>query len=351
MQHPAWLDVKTMWSKEILGFFCNRQLVAAVLALYRQPSRYVSMSLMYVPGGIITKDFLNTGIYISTLQNYARSRTVTSLYYSDFNIIKTWRNKTVHDVIYKSTDTNQNIKCIDDITDCTQERDGSVMENLLKGAHFKPHLIGEFDGYNARYVVVVDISKKEDELYKGFSSRWKRSIKRAQKSGLTVTRVDDSHINTMYSLYKKTSERNNFIPRQPEYFKHLLDIIKSFDDIDYRLYITYFQNQPISTALILNTVNYACYLYGGSDETVCNIRGAHLMHYRIMQDLMADGLKIYDLKGIPNKINGSSADGLIHFKLGSGGDVVKYVGEWQYGVNYLKHKAFSTVLKLRSLLH
>lgn len=351
VQHPAWLEVKKTWSKEILGFFYDRKLIAGLLALYRRPSRYVDMSLMYVPGGIITNDMINFGVYLSCLKKYASQNHITSLYYSDFNTVKKWSNETVHSHLYGSKDQDRADK-IDSIENCEILEKGAVIENLLKSLRFKPNLIGDFEGYNARYVVTIDLKQGIDSIYSNFSTRWKRSIKKAQKNDVSVVRVDKKELPNFYSLYRKTAVRGKFIPRQSSYFNDLVDYISIGDGIDYRLYITYFKNQPISSALILDTDNYSCYLYGGSDENTCgNIRGSHLMHYTIMQDSISEQKNIYDLKGIPNKLHNSAVEGLTHFKIGSGGEVLKYVGEWQNGISFIKHKLFSTALKVRSMLH
>ena len=51
---------------------------------------------------------------------------------------------------------------------------------------------------------------------------------------------------------------------------------------------------------------------------------------------------VYDLRGITDTLDTNDPlFGLIQFKVGTGGEAVEYVGEWDYPLNRLLHTAFT----------
>jgi lipid II:glycine glycyltransferase (peptidoglycan interpeptide bridge formation enzyme) len=65
-------------------------------------------------------------------------------------------------------------------------------------------------------------------------------------------------------------------------------------------------------------------------------------------DALEAGATVYDLRGITE---GLAADdphlGLIQFKVGTGGEAVEYLGEWDLPLNAVLYKAFDFYLRRR----
>jgi vancomycin resistance protein VanK len=57
---------------------------------------------------------------------------------------------------------------------------------------------------------------------------------------------------------------------------------------------------------------------------------------------------VYDLRGITDTLDATDDHvGLIQFKVGTGGEAVEYVGEWDLPVTPLIYKAFSLYMARR----
>jgi lipid II:glycine glycyltransferase (peptidoglycan interpeptide bridge formation enzyme) len=68
----------------------------------------------------------------------------------------------------------------------------------------------------------------------------------------------------------------------------------------------------------------------------------------MLSDAHAAGATVYDLRGITDTLDPNDhLFGLIQFKLGTGGQAVEYLGEWDYPLNPLLHKAFQLYLARR----
>ena len=68
----------------------------------------------------------------------------------------------------------------------------------------------------------------------------------------------------------------------------------------------------------------------------------------MIQDSLEAGASVYDLRGITEGIAADDPEiGLIQFKVGTGGEAVAYLGEWDYPINKALYAAFMLYLKRR----
>jgi lipid II:glycine glycyltransferase (peptidoglycan interpeptide bridge formation enzyme) len=68
----------------------------------------------------------------------------------------------------------------------------------------------------------------------------------------------------------------------------------------------------------------------------------------MIADAHAAGAQVYDLRGITDTLDSDDPlFGLIQFKVGTGGEAVEYVGEWDYPLNRVLHTAFTYYLRRR----
>ena len=68
-------------------------------------------------------------------------------------------------------------------------------------------------------------------------------------------------------------------------------------------------------------------------------------------DAIAEGAEVYDLRGITDTLDADDPHvGLIQFKVGTGGEAVETVGEWDLPLNRLLYKGFELYMNRRSLI-
>jgi lipid II:glycine glycyltransferase (peptidoglycan interpeptide bridge formation enzyme) len=69
----------------------------------------------------------------------------------------------------------------------------------------------------------------------------------------------------------------------------------------------------------------------------------------MMQDALAAGATVYDMRGITDTVDADDAHaGLLQFKVGTGGQAVEYLGEWDLVLNRTLYTAFVLWMKRRS---
>jgi lipid II:glycine glycyltransferase (peptidoglycan interpeptide bridge formation enzyme) len=68
----------------------------------------------------------------------------------------------------------------------------------------------------------------------------------------------------------------------------------------------------------------------------------------MIRDSIAAGARVHDLRGITNTLAATDPlIGLIRYKVGTGGEAVRLVGEWDLPLNRLLYKAFQLYLRRR----
>lgn len=68
----------------------------------------------------------------------------------------------------------------------------------------------------------------------------------------------------------------------------------------------------------------------------------------MIRDSLAAGATVHDLRGITDTLAAEDPHiGLIRYKVGTGGEAVRLVGEWDLPLNRLLYQAFQLYLKRR----
>ena len=90
------------------------------------------------------------------------------------------------------------------------------------------------------------------------------------------------------------------------------------------------------------------YSYGASANTSARSGRSNAMQWRMLRDAYALGATVYDLRGITDSLDETDhLFGLIQFKVGTGGEAAEYLGEWDFPLNKLLHKALDIYMSRR----
>ena len=115
-----------------------------------------------------------------------------------------------------------------------------------------------------------------------------------------------------------------------------------------RLYLAYHERDLVAATTWVRVGGHAWYSYGASSNAKREVRGSNAIQWQMIRDARAAGAAVYDLRGITE---GLAADdphlGLIQFKVGTGGEAVEYLGEWDLPLNRVIYAAFDRYLRRR----
>jgi hypothetical protein len=182
-------------------------------------------------------------------------------------------------------------------------------------------LFGEAPASLAFYGHSVDLEEDENRMFARLESSVRRAIRKAEKSGVTVT-VSRS-LETMkvfYSLQCKTRRKHGLPPQPFAFFRNIHEHVLS-KNLGV-IVSAGCQGRPVAASVYFQLGARAVYKFGASDEAFQHLRGANLVMWEAVKWHARQGAKTLHLgrTSIGN-------EGLRRFKLGwgAGEQKIEYV--------------------------
>ncbi|MBR0113230.1 MAG: peptidoglycan bridge formation glycyltransferase FemA/FemB family protein [Clostridia bacterium] len=183
-----------------------------------------------------------------------------------------------------------------------------------------PHADG-LDGFQCCLVNRINIDgRSEDEVFASFHSKHRYNVRVAKKHNVEIKICGSEKKDEFYTIMKETCERDKFAVRPAAYFGKILD---TFGD-KARLYMAYYEGEPVAGALSVLWGNKVWYFYGASLSSHRNVMPNHLLQWEMIRWAIESGCDIYDFRGLKAL---DDSDGLYRFKKGFGGDFIEFAGE------------------------
>lgn len=346
LQTPAWGAVKTEWRHESLGWFDrDDKLVGVGLVLYRQLPK-LRRYLAYLPEGpLIDWAADDIGDWLIPMAEHLKSSGAFGIRIGCPVVVRRWHAPTI-----KAAIADERVGRLSQALPDETNHDATRLRNRLRELNWRPP--NEDEGFSAgqpRFVFQLPLAgKTTDELLAGMNQLWRRNIKKAAKAGVTVTRGTQTDLPAFHKIYVETAERDGFSPRPLEYFEHMFTTLLAEDPDRIRLYLAHHDGDLVAATTWVRVGGHAWYTYGASTTAKREVRGSNATQWRMITDALEARATVYDLRGITEGLEADDPHlGLIQFKVGTGGEAVEYVGEWDLPLNPLIYAAFDIYLRRR----
>lgn len=350
LQTPAWGRLKDDWRHESLGFYAGDELLGTALVLYRQLPR-LHRYLAYVPEGPVLAEggWADHSVLdvLRLLRDHVRSKDAFALRIGPPAPVARWSSTTI-----KAAIADDAVASLHEVTPDSTDEHGMRVRTLLTRLGFQP--LASDDGFAAgqpQFVFQVPLAgRTEADLLTGMNQLWRRNIKKAAKAGVVVTQAGPEDLAAFHRLYLETAERDHFIPRPLRYFQRMFAELSSTPGPDdrIRLYLATHEGDVVAATIWVREGTHTWYSYGASTAAKREVQGSTAIQWQMMRDALAVGASVYDLRGITDTVSADDAHaGLIRFKVGTGGEAVEYVGEWDLPLNRLLYKGFRVYLGRR----
>lgn len=351
LQTPAWAAVKKEWKHESIGFFADGELIGAGLVLYRQLPR-LHRYLAYLPEGpVLPWDREDLPDLLAALIEHARRRRAFAVRMGPSVVWRRWDADRVKQGI-----ADEGTSSLTALLPTSTNRVGTRVRNTLRHLDWRaPRTADGFAAgqpqYNFALPLVHDdgTPKSDDELLKGMNQLWRRNIKKAAKAGVEVIQGTRDDLARFHEVYLVTAERDHFTPRPLGYFETMWDALNGEAPDRMRVYLAIHEGSVVAATTWVRVGQHAWYSYGASSNDKREVRGSNAIQWRMIQDSVAAGATLYDLRGITPGLSADDPEiGLIQFKVGTGGEAYSYVGEWDFPIDKLLHRAFTLYMDRRS---
>ena len=346
LQSPSWAGVKAEWGHERLGWYDGERLVGAGLVLLRQTPK-VKRYLAYLPEGpVIDWATYSAADVTAPMLEQLRSRRVFTVKMGPQVIARRWQAATVKAAIAAGTAGR-----LGDVPADQVVPGAAALADGLRAAGWEqnPDTGAGFGDFQPRYVFQVPLAgRSETELLGGFNQQWRRNIKKAEKAGVVVEQGGYDDLSDFHALYVETAHRDRFTPRALHYFQRMWEAMRAEDPDRIRLYLARRDGALLAATTWVRVGGHVWYSYGASSTAGREHRPSNAVQWRMIADAAEAGATVYDLRGISDTLDpGDHLFGLIQFKLGTGGEAVEYLGEWDYPLSPFLHKAFRLYLGRR----
>jgi lipid II:glycine glycyltransferase (peptidoglycan interpeptide bridge formation enzyme) len=346
LQTPAWAEVKSEWGHESLGWFDEAgELVGAGLVLYRQLPK-VKRYLAYLPEGPVI-DWTSDDIagWLTPLAEHVKRAGAFGVRIGAPVVARRWRAETIKAAIADPRVTRLSEAMPDEVNHAATR-----LRNDMRSLGWRPP--NEEEGFAAgqpRFVFQLPVGgRTEEQLLSGMNQLWRRNIKKAAKSGVTVQRGTVADLPAFHAVYRETAERDHFTPRPLSYFTSMFEALLAEDPDRIRLYLAHHEGDVVAATTWVRVGEHAWYSYGASSNAKREVRGSNAVQWQMIRDALAAGATVYDLRGITEGLEADDPHlGLIQFKVGTGGEAVEYLGEWDLPLNKVLYAAFDLYLRRR----
>ena len=357
LQTPAWGTVKSEWRAESIGWFRGGggEPVGSALVLYRQLPK-VKRYLAYLPEGpVIDWSTEDLGEWLAPLTRHLKRSGAFGVRIGPPVVVARWSAAAIKQGI-----ADESVHRLSDVPPTERSVEGArVVSQLQELGWRQQQTEGGFAAGQPKYNFHVPLRRTEgreageprteDEVLAGMNQQWRRNIKKAAKAGVEVRVGTANDLPAFHELYVHTAERDGFTPRPLGYFRTMLEALGAEEEDRIRLYLAEHEGDLVASTLAIRVGGHVWYSYGASSSEKRDVRGSNAIQWRMMQDAIAAGADVYDLRGITDTLDADDPHvGLIQFKVGTGGEAVEYAGEWDLPLNGVIYQAFSLYMRRRA---
>ncbi|MFG2604031.1 lipid II:glycine glycyltransferase FemX [Streptomyces sp. NPDC048514] len=348
LQMPSWGDVKADWQAESLGWFeADGRLTGVGLVLLR-PLPGLKRYLAYLPEGPVI-DWAAPGLEdrLEPMLAHLRSRGAFSVKMGPPVVARRWSPDAV-----KAAIADPEARRLGEVAPTSYEQGALDLADRLRRMGWRRSEPGREDGFAAgqpRYVCQVPLAGRSlEDVRRGLNQQWRRNVKKAEKAGVKIVRGGYEDLPVFYGLYAETAERDRFVPRPLPYFQRMWTALTTEHPDRMRLYLAHHDGEALAAATMLTVGGHVWYSYGASTARRREVQPSTAMQWRMMCDAHELGAHVYDFRGITDTLEESDhLLGLLRFKVGAGGEAAEYVGEWDFPLNRLLHKALGLYMGRR----
>ncbi|WP_419248280.1 lipid II:glycine glycyltransferase FemX [Streptomyces virginiae] len=348
LQYPSWARVKDLWRSERVGWhYPDGQIQGAGLVLYRQfpgTRKYFA----YLPEGPVA-DWSDPHIdrWLTPLMRHLRSAGAFAVRIGPTPAYRRWDAATVKAASGPG-------RQISDVLATEVDPVGAALADRLRTRGWT-RCGGEDDGdAQPRHVFRVPLAGRTlDEVWAGLNQEWRRNVRKATKSGVETVIGTAADLPEFYRLLRITEERDGFrLGRSLAYYEQQYQVLNEEAPGRMRLYLGVHQGEILAAHTMITAGKRVWYQTGASADHRREVRPSNALQWRMMCDAHALGAEEYDMRGVPSTLDPSARSyGLLRWKLGTGGQVVETLGEWEIpmdGVaNTALYKAFQAYLARR----
>ncbi len=189
--------------------------------------------------------------------------------------------------------------------------------------------------------MLVDLTPDPDTILANMSKTTRYNIRYSTRNGVVVREAIETDFDFFYDLLSYTAERAGFPARSKAYYLQEWNEFVKDDRI--KLFLAFYEGELLAGRMAAAFGNVAATLHSGSYHNHKKLKPNELLMWTCMQWAKSKNCTIYDVWGIPNEVGEAVYNdqplpekqegglwGVYQFKRGFGGEIIYYVGTYDY---------------------
>jgi len=207
-----------------------------------------------------------------------------------------------------------------------------------------------------RCTILLDLTPDPEAILARMKSKTRYNIRLAARKGVAVREGTAEDLPGFYRLMQITGQRDGFGIHSESYYQtaHQLFVPQGLA----KLFLATFEDQVLAGIMAFAFGQRAWYMYGASSDEHRNLMPNYLLQWEAIKWARERGCLTYDLWGIPDEeealLEGEFLErsdglwGVYRFKRGFGGQVVHYLGAYDYVYSPLLYRLYDKLVTWRA---
>lgn len=194
-----------------------------------------------------------------------------------------------------------------------------------------------------RNTVELPLESTEEELLAAMKPKTRYNIRLAERRGVVVRSGAPADFPVIVDMYQETAARDGFTVRPAAYY---LDGWTALYEagMAYPL-VAEVEERPVAAVILVRFGERVIYMYGASRNESRERMPNHLLQWEAIRWGRAQGCRVYDFWGAPDEFDESDRMwGVWRFKAGFNGEVVRFIGAWDYPVRPLLYRLYTQAI-------
>lgn len=199
-----------------------------------------------------------------------------------------------------------------------------------------------------KYTFQLDLTQDEEILFQNLESKTRYNVNLALKKGVKIfENTSEEGMEQYIKILEETTKRQGFYAHSPEYFRTMWKELGGSGMM--RIFNAVYEDTILTSwvMFIFNGVLY--YPYGASRNLNREVMASNLMMWEMIRFGKAIGCHTFDMWGSlgpePNKSD--SWYGFHRFKKGYGGDLVEFIGTFDFVTDFPMYQIFKIMDSIR----
>lgn len=222
--------------------------------------------------------------------------------------------------------------------------DSHVGRNGMLAYAFNQALVRPLFRLNPGYSLNLDLAQPLDVLLKRMTSKHRYYVKKALGGNLQWKAGNDQQsVQEMVRLHTEMAEAKQleFLKTRPQQVSKLCRVMGK----NAVILTGSVENIPLTSCLVLVFGQKAFYWMAATSGKGRELSASYAMMYRLFEYLQGQGITQFDFGGVDPQ--SSAAEGVNHFKRGFGGELVEYLGEWEWSSSEWRRWVFNLAVHYR----